>query len=109
MVCPATVLKQWVEEFHKWWPPLRVAILHSSGSGIRSSAAGNKSHSDFNIDDVELYDSVDDEEYEPDRRGKASRKKKSRGKSSLLFTKTGKKAAAVVDRFIKKGNFKIYK
>lgn len=34
VVAPATVLKQWVDEFHKWWPPLRVAILHSSGSGM---------------------------------------------------------------------------
>jgi DNA excision repair protein ERCC-6 len=32
IVCPATVLRQWVAEFHAWWPPLRVAILHSSGS-----------------------------------------------------------------------------
>ncbi|KAL7276337.1 DNA repair protein rhp26 [Rhizina undulata] len=34
VVAPATVLKQWVKEFHSWWPPLRVAILHSSGSGM---------------------------------------------------------------------------
>lgn len=34
VVCPATVMKQWVNEFHTWWPPLRVAILHSSGSGM---------------------------------------------------------------------------
>lgn len=34
VVTPATVLKQWVNEFHKWWPPLRVPILHSSGSGM---------------------------------------------------------------------------
>ncbi|OLL21643.1 DNA repair protein rhp26 [Neolecta irregularis DAH-3] len=34
VVCPATVMKQWVNEFHKWWPPLRVVILHSSGSGM---------------------------------------------------------------------------
>lgn len=34
IVAPATVLKQWVNEFHKWWPPLRVPILHSSGSGL---------------------------------------------------------------------------
>ena len=26
---------QWVKEFHNWWPPLRVAILHSSGAGLR--------------------------------------------------------------------------
>ena len=34
VVCPATVMRQWVNEFHTWWPPLRVAILHSSGSGM---------------------------------------------------------------------------
>ncbi|KAI8904392.1 SNF2 family N-terminal domain-containing protein [Gorgonomyces haynaldii] len=34
IVCPATVLRQWVQEFHKWWPCYRVAILHASGSGI---------------------------------------------------------------------------
>ena len=34
VVAPATVMKQWVQEFHRWWPPLRVSILHSSGSGM---------------------------------------------------------------------------
>lgn len=34
VVCPATVMKQWVNEFHLWWPALRVTILHSSGSGM---------------------------------------------------------------------------
>lgn len=34
VVCPATLLRQWVSEFHRWWPPLRVSILHSSGSGM---------------------------------------------------------------------------
>jgi len=34
IVAPATLLQQWVNEFHRWWPPLRVSILHSSGSGI---------------------------------------------------------------------------
>ncbi|PHH86728.1 hypothetical protein CDD83_9824 [Cordyceps sp. RAO-2017] len=34
VVAPATLLRQWVSEFHNWWPPLRVAILHSSGSGM---------------------------------------------------------------------------
>jgi len=33
VVCPATLMKQW-EEFHEWAPPLRVVILHSSGSGM---------------------------------------------------------------------------
>src|SRR5690606_22169814 len=34
IVAPATVMRQWVNEFHRWWPPLRVTILHSSGSGM---------------------------------------------------------------------------
>lgn len=34
VVCPATVMKQWVNEFHRWWPPFRVTVLHSSGSGM---------------------------------------------------------------------------
>lgn len=34
VVTPATVMKQWVNEFHRWWPPLRVSILHGSGSGM---------------------------------------------------------------------------
>lgn len=32
IICPATMIHQWVSEFHKWWPPFRVAVLHSSGS-----------------------------------------------------------------------------
>ncbi|KAN0086919.1 SNF2 family N-terminal domain containing protein [Elaphomyces granulatus] len=34
VVAPATVMKQWVNEFHRWWPPFRVTILHTSGSGM---------------------------------------------------------------------------
>lgn len=34
VVAPATVMKQWVTEFHRWWPPFRVSILHTSGSGM---------------------------------------------------------------------------
>ncbi|KAL9105576.1 MAG: hypothetical protein Q9227_009277 [Pyrenula ochraceoflavens] len=34
VVCPATVMKQWVNEFHRWWPPFRVTVLHTSGSGM---------------------------------------------------------------------------
>ena len=33
IVCPGTVMKQWVRELHEWWPLFRVAIFHSSGSG----------------------------------------------------------------------------
>ena len=34
IVAPATVLQQWVSEFHKWWPLFRVAILHDTGSYV---------------------------------------------------------------------------
>eukprot|EP01105_Mastigella_eilhardi_P025720 TRINITY_DN708_c0_g1_i2.p1 TRINITY_DN708_c0_g1~~TRINITY_DN708_c0_g1_i2.p1 ORF type:complete len:1169 (-),score=281.23 TRINITY_DN708_c0_g1_i2:98-3604(-) len=32
VACPATVMSQWVEEFHVWWPPIRVVLLHESGT-----------------------------------------------------------------------------
>ncbi|XP_053165125.1 DNA excision repair protein ERCC-6 isoform X2 [Hemicordylus capensis] len=32
IVCPTTVMHQWVREFHTWWPPFRVAVLHETGS-----------------------------------------------------------------------------
>ncbi|KAF9208273.1 hypothetical protein BGZ49_009325 [Haplosporangium sp. Z 27] len=51
VVCPATLLKQWVKEFHRWWPPMRVAILHSSGSGMQS-----KSEVDQDLDDDSFSD-----------------------------------------------------
>ena len=50
IVAPATVLQQWVNEFHRWWPPLRVSILHSTGSGMLN--LGNESR--LEDDDEEL-------------------------------------------------------
>ena len=43
IVCPTTVLHQWVSELHKWWPPLRVAVLHASGSHTGSKLSLIKS------------------------------------------------------------------
>ena len=40
IVCPATVMHQWVREFHTWAPFLRIAILHSSGSHKGSQVSG---------------------------------------------------------------------
>lgn len=34
IVCPATVLHQWVQHFHEWSPEFRVVVLHQSGSYI---------------------------------------------------------------------------
>ena len=53
VVAPATVLRQWVNEFHRWWPPLRVSILHSSGSGMLNIASEGR------MEDVqELYEDI---------------------------------------------------
>ncbi|KAJ2004915.1 DNA repair protein rhp26, partial [Coemansia thaxteri] len=35
IVCPATLMRQWVREFHAWWPALRVVILHNTGHGLK--------------------------------------------------------------------------
>lgn len=32
LVCPVTVIHQWVQHFHEWAPEFRVAVLHQSGS-----------------------------------------------------------------------------
>lgn len=39
IVCPATVMHQWVKEFHTWWPPFRVAVLHETGSFTSNKVA----------------------------------------------------------------------
>ena len=37
IVCPATVLRQWLRELRLWYPEFRVAVLHDSQkSGILS-------------------------------------------------------------------------
>lgn len=42
VVVPATVLNQWANEFHKWWPPLRCIILHSIGTGMGKKVSEEK-------------------------------------------------------------------
>eukprot|EP00803_Ostreobium_quekettii_P007583 evm.model.scf_983.2 EVM.evm.TU.scf_983.2 scf_983:13173-28199(-) len=34
VVCPATVLKQWLRELRVWWPRFRVVILHNSAARV---------------------------------------------------------------------------
>jgi DNA excision repair protein ERCC-6 len=53
VVCPATVMKQWVNEFHRWWPPFRVTILHSSGTGMMNMKGERNRES---LLEAELYD-----------------------------------------------------
>ncbi|XP_069467255.1 DNA excision repair protein ERCC-6 [Ambystoma mexicanum] len=39
IVCPTTVMHQWVKEFHTWWPQFRVAVLHETGSYTNQKAS----------------------------------------------------------------------
>ena len=62
VVAPGAVLSQWASEFHIWWPALRVAILHKSGSGMLLSKDGE-------------IDSEEDELYRPTKGGQFAAKK----------------------------------
>ncbi|KUI65372.1 DNA repair and recombination protein RAD26 [Cytospora mali] len=64
VVAPATVLQQWVSEFHRWWPPLRVSILHSSGSGMVDVGKEER------IEDEELWE----EHHQPKRSNQSVKK-----------------------------------
>lgn len=77
VVTPATVMKQWVNEFHRWWPPLRVSILHTSGSGMM---------------DVRTERQLEDE---MERRAYGSK---------IKATPGGKAAGKIVDRVLKEGH-----
>ena len=78
VVCPATVMKQWSNEFHTWWPALRVSILHSSGSGMMDIRR-----------EEEIEDELDYEEWDEDQPRR---------------TKNHKTAKRIVDRVVKDGH-----
>ncbi|KAH6647264.1 SNF2 family N-terminal domain-containing protein [Truncatella angustata] len=67
IVAPATIITQWVNEFHRWWPPMRVSILHSSGSGMVN--VGNEDRM------VENDLGWDDDRYQANKTSSASAKK----------------------------------
>lgn len=74
IVAPATVLQQWVAEFHRWWPALRVSILHSSGSGMLNV------HKEGRYEDEEMFD------------------------EKTGFKKSSPTAKKIVDRVVKQGH-----
>lgn len=57
VVCPATLMKQWVNEFHRWWPPFRVSILHSSGSGMMNLGKENSRENELTYEMMGNYHS----------------------------------------------------
>ncbi|KAJ2490807.1 DNA repair protein rhp26 [Coemansia sp. RSA 2050] len=59
VVCPATLMRQWVREFHTWWPALRVVILHSTGHAIKHETGYDGSSSAGSARDLS-YDLVGD-------------------------------------------------
>mmetsp|Transcript_9094 Transcript_9094/g.20220 ORF Transcript_9094/g.20220 Transcript_9094/m.20220 type:complete len:1279 (-) Transcript_9094:62-3898(-) len=38
VVCPATLISQWKQEFHLWFPPLRICVMHGVGDAERRQA-----------------------------------------------------------------------
>ncbi|KAJ4305247.1 DNA repair protein rhp26 [Kalmusia sp. IMI 367209] len=56
VVCPATVMKQWVNEFHRWWPALRVSILHSSGTGMLDTRNEDRMEREMELREYGHYD-----------------------------------------------------
>ena len=80
IVAPVTVMKQWVNEFHTWWPALRVSILHSSGSGM----VGMK------------HEAYAEDEFLEDRRPSTLKKPR--------LTKAQKAAKRIIDNVVKTGH-----
>jgi DNA excision repair protein ERCC-6 len=39
LLCPATIMSQWVREFHLWYPPMRVVLFHESGTSVKKPQA----------------------------------------------------------------------
>ena len=103
IVCPATVMKQWVEEFHRWWPPIRVAVLHATGSVMRTDAKQflNPTQSDHDSSELENVDLWRSENTARKRR--KDKGEKSISNQDILHTKTGKRAYELVERFVRLG------
>ncbi|KAG0046108.1 hypothetical protein BGZ83_008703 [Gryganskiella cystojenkinii] len=98
IVCPATLLKQWVKEFHRWWPPLRVAILHSSGSGMHGKVDEDGQDEDSFSDG---YGSGNKKKKTKKRFGGGTRR---RGPNSREAPEERTVADTIVDRISAKGH-----
>ena len=98
VVCPATVLRQWVREFHKWWPAFRAVILHSTGSGLNTAWADGdiKRGQSSEKSTSETSETEGDQDFYNDRRGKSRIKHYAKRK----HTKVRSKAVAPSSRSI---------
>ena len=93
IVCPATVMKQWVNELHHWWPPFRSVILHSIGSGMSEKNKINESE----FEELMMTSNPDEFSYDD---FKNSKKAKSVLESSLHLDN-------LIQRVVKKGHILI--
>lgn len=83
LIVPATVMNQWVNEFHRWWPPLRCVILHSIGSGMSKNSIKSE---------LELEAHLENEEGDED------------AEVSLRAANNQVNAKEIVDRVMAKGH-----
>ena len=90
VVCPATVLKQWCNEFHRWWPPFRAVILHSIGEGMSTQKKRRRKGSDD-----EFEDELDDEDLENEEFGSVK---------TLSKTRENKNVKELVNNVVSKGH-----
>ena len=100
IVCPATVLKQWCDEFHRWWPPFRAVILHSIGEGMHDrKKTKNKSRKRGIDDNDDLTDFDDLSDFEEEYSEKSNNNVK-----TLTKTKDNKKVRDLVNNIVKNGH-----
>ena len=100
IVCPATVLKQWCDEFHRWWPPFRAVILHSIGEGMNDKKKTKGKSKKRGIDDDDDFSDFDDlSDFEEEYCEKSNNNVK-----TLTKTKDNKKVRDLVNNIVKNGH-----
>ena len=100
IVCPATVLKQWCDEFHRWWPPFRAVILHSIGEGMNDKKKTKGKSKKRGIDDDDDFSDFDDlSDFEEEYSEKSNNNVK-----TLTKTKDNKKVRDLVNNIVKNGH-----
>ncbi|TID15809.1 hypothetical protein CANINC_004338 [Pichia inconspicua] len=87
IVCPATVLKQWCNEFHRWWPPFRTVILHSIGEALSKKRSRTDAEEE---DDLFADDDIENEEYS--------------AVTALGKTRENKKVKELVEKVVNEGH-----
>ncbi|KAJ3075611.1 hypothetical protein HDU98_007421 [Podochytrium sp. JEL0797] len=94
VIAPATVMNQWVKEFHEWWGAMRVVILHASGSGVGNLGA---------VSEEEMSDSEEDG-FSSKRKRKRSETKDSVKAPRKRNPKAQKQIRELVDRVVEMGH-----